>query len=1444
LSTLEYAAGTQGHMLATADAPGHAGTVERLGGIRSGDLASGGIDRQTSAQGNERLPEPDSIIGRRMEGMDVLVGMPSDASSDPASIQQPEDKRSCAFVSTQVHTQINAHGNDAPQHVVGQLGSRPQHVSGPSALSHLTSSHQPGEGTSGALASGGTSLDATVQGSDRPPASSSIADPSEQPVHQLSVSSLNPVPLFSECFPSIGTQPGRPHAAVPGLTGVQMEAATQSPDSPLELSAVAPGTQVQGQGETVVSPTSATNGTTPSQDSLDPRSGSMASARTSMQPAARGNACPRDSSLASLQTVDLANDLQPSTLAPSITCAPNTSHAGQMTAGVTDASDTHVKDATHARNLVEPGDLASAALAASGMPRQSGMANNTHSASVASFLQAQACPRVSTFGKSSSSTSRAFPSRSERDSRQSDPLDLLAQRAEAMAEMVAVRGMRSRRSSHSQAEPKVPPEVMAVLGNLGSSLQGGPNLLEHAQAIHRSAHPPPVHDAAKLQNFPRELVAAIDEVVEAKCPGEVDGKPQGLTSAAAGHVGAGDQPGQAFPTKSRRINARSSLERKLFTDNAMSFLTIGGGNDEPKRRISVEINLAEDLTTLPAMAALLPKRAGAESSDSEGLSNVGTDDDGMGDGTGEEESISPSRRLHADLDSSAEELFASVDIDGDGTIVMEEFKSAVKQGRLTICPQQSKATNDTYEHLRSRMSQVEPEVEANLLNQVHCALSEKIPQQSSAIRRARAPMREALSPKQLSELEENIAATAVQNFLAIEDFLNVVPELSEIASISKGSDGKVRMDDAAMASTKNMMMRSAADSAIRAFDNFATPKKQAGGAKNCAKEGPMSAEGIGGITGERITGAKGMLRGGIGGGAGPRLGRGAIEESNVVQLHNNACTKLFKKAVNYQLAAGEPDVCEPPRTANAEEWLKFFKGRSMPDNFELTGQNFGILGTSTGVGRANNMGKSPRRRLKPLACVGHLASHSQGSGHKDLVSHLEDAPTDLTDQGEVKVGDGQGGSVQKSGQRVLTKGSTITSTVRVVDAQELLGIATGGHESAPVGFGMRSGAATQPVHSFRGPTTLLHNSKPRKNTRQVLNAEGIGLNVTVFEHDSAAQPPNANSRSEQSSMVGEEQQRVAAQHRSQDSGGEDDGHSRVTQGLRCLQGYGRWAAAHNQRQPASPPEGQPYRSLLPAIIKTMPLPCMPAPKEAERAAGQRLPELDAAAGGGVHVALMYPETVCPNCGNVVPDGMDSCKTCTSPSAPPQLWSGAVSARGQPVGTALQQTFSRGGAKRTCHSARTSKEDKSKRRGVDTAAGLSARVREALEKRFGSIAAAWASIEASCDVDRLTLAALQNCLVEAGIGVGDAGMLLQAILESKGRLNCVPGDPAPSRSDFIAALSPGRLPQSMVDVAARKASAHCAWWCTGRSVSPNLRFSREPDGLSRLDAQSILSRRVK
>jgi len=149
----------------------------------------------------------------------------------------------------------------------------------------------------------------------------------------------------------------------------------------------------------------------------------------------------------------------------------------------------------------------------------------------------------------------------------------------------------------------------------------------------------------------------------------------------------------------------------------------------------------------------------------------------------------------------------------------------------------------------------------------------------------------------------------------------------------------------------------------------------------------------------------------------------------------------------------------------------------------------------------------------------------------------------------------------------------------------------------------------------------------------------------------------------------------------------------------------------------------------------------------------------------------------------------------------------------------------------------------RKRGSDTIGALVSRVRNQLETTHGSLAASWVHVESQYGEAGLTLGGLQRGMVEAGVLPDDAGIFIQAMLESQmgSAAATIPGDRAPARADFVGALMPGKLRQQYYDAAQRRASSGSAWWSEGR-VSPNFHIQRYPDGLTARDANTILTSR--
>lgn len=153
----------------------------------------------------------------------------------------------------------------------------------------------------------------------------------------------------------------------------------------------------------------------------------------------------------------------------------------------------------------------------------------------------------------------------------------------------------------------------------------------------------------------------------------------------------------------------------------------------------------------------------------------------------------------------------------------------------------------------------------------------------------------------------------------------------------------------------------------------------------------------------------------------------------------------------------------------------------------------------------------------------------------------------------------------------------------------------------------------------------------------------------------------------------------------------------------------------------------------------------------------------------------------------------------------------------------------------------------KKRGSGSSVGaLVSKVREQLESvaHNKSLSSWWLHVEHEQGEGGLTIGALQQGMVQAGVSPEDAGMLLQAILENRlgSAGSTIPGDRAPERADFLSALlSPGKLPQKSLDAAQRRLLQGNAWWSEGQ-ISSNFRISQVQEGISNRDANTILAMR--
>jgi len=133
-----------------------------------------------------------------------------------------------------------------------------------------------------------------------------------------------------------------------------------------------------------------------------------------------------------------------------------------------------------------------------------------------------------------------------------------------------------------------------------------------------------------------------------------------------------------------------------------------------------------------------------------------------------------------------------------------------------------------------------------------------------------------------------------------------------------------------------------------------------------------------------------------------------------------------------------------------------------------------------------------------------------------------------------------------------------------------------------------------------------------------------------------------------------------------------------------------------------------------------------------------------------------------------------------------------------------------------------------------------RVRERLEKCYGSVYLAFTAIKARHVQEEFTLKSLHQGLLKVGVDEEDAGILLQAIMETM--LNssdkCKQRRCVPTRSEFTHFLTPGRLPQAPVDMARRRLGSSMQW-PGGSGALTTINVGRIPHGLSHRDAQTIL-----
>ncbi|CAJ1404613.1 unnamed protein product [Effrenium voratum] len=134
-----------------------------------------------------------------------------------------------------------------------------------------------------------------------------------------------------------------------------------------------------------------------------------------------------------------------------------------------------------------------------------------------------------------------------------------------------------------------------------------------------------------------------------------------------------------------------------------------------------------------------------------------------------------------------------------------------------------------------------------------------------------------------------------------------------------------------------------------------------------------------------------------------------------------------------------------------------------------------------------------------------------------------------------------------------------------------------------------------------------------------------------------------------------------------------------------------------------------------------------------------------------------------------------------------------------------------------------------------------RVCESLDRKFGSVDAAFLSMSAKMnrleraesltegdDKEDRTLLQLRGCLVESGVGHKDATLLLQAMRSG------LPGQ-MPSLQDVANSLRPGCLQQAALDQAKKKSA-----FSLSGSDDPNINLD-SIRGISNLDARSILER---
>jgi hypothetical protein len=145
-------------------------------------------------------------------------------------------------------------------------------------------------------------------------------------------------------------------------------------------------------------------------------------------------------------------------------------------------------------------------------------------------------------------------------------------------------------------------------------------------------------------------------------------------------------------------------------------------------------------------------------------------------------------------------------------------------------------------------------------------------------------------------------------------------------------------------------------------------------------------------------------------------------------------------------------------------------------------------------------------------------------------------------------------------------------------------------------------------------------------------------------------------------------------------------------------------------------------------------------------------------------------------------------------------------------------------------------------GAEPASFLVDRVREQLERSYGSLASAWETISAGAG--KLPSEQLCRGHIQAGVVPDDAAIFIQAIIESSAKNDPLHGKPGfvprseVSLEDFLAAFRPGGMSQIIVD-AVRLPCIEVASWEKGDNPNIRLQAGMQRGGISHRDPRTIL-----